>query len=94
MSIDLAIGPGLDHATITASPEYGRAVTFEVRWRDVRLGNDWYNRRREPRFVVGLLGSDGAGFSQHVSFERAVSACLSRARRYDKAYSVPRGIAA
>ena len=73
-------------ATYAATPEYGQRVVFEVRWRVVRHG--------PPRFVVQLKNSSGDGFSQHLKFETACRAALSRARRYDRAFSKPRSRAA
>lgn len=83
------------HATFRAEPEHGRPVTFEVRLRTVDVSSDrnyWRSKNMQARYVVGLLGSDGAGFAQFASFEKACSAALSRARRYEKAYSVQRGV--
>lgn len=79
-------------ATFRAEPEYGRPVTFEVRSRLVDVSRTGWRRNMQERYVVGLKGSDGQGFAQFVSFERACSAALSRARRYERAYSRPRGI--
>lgn len=84
------------HATFRAEPEHGRPVTFEVRLRSVNVASTsgWYSRNMQTRYVVGLKGSDGQGFCQFASFEKACASALSRARRYEKAYSKPRGIAA
>lgn len=85
-----------ERATIQTRPEYGRPVTFEVRRRKVKVGGGgyWTPPRAEQRYVVGLKGSDGDGFSTHLSFETACSRALSRARRYEQAYSKPRGVMA
>ena len=85
---------GDDYATFRAEPIYGRAVTFEVRQRqiDVRRDRGWGGRNLQPRFVVGLKGSDGDGFAHFTTFEKACRAALSRASRYERAYDKPRGI--
>lgn len=81
-----------DVATFRAEPEYGRPVTFEVRHREVDVRRGGWGRNMQPRFVVALLGSDGQGFAHFVSFEKACASALSRATRYERAYSKPRGI--
>ena len=85
------------YATFRAEPEHGRPVTFEVRLRTVNVSSDrsyWRSRNMRDRYVVGLKGSDGAGFCQFTSFEKACASALSRANRYERAYSKSRGIAA
>jgi len=82
------------HATFRAEPEFGRPVTFEVRLRKVDVSRSNWTRNRQDRYVVGLKGSDGDGFGHFMSFEKACAAALSRARRYERAYAKPRGIAA
>lgn len=84
------------HATFRAEPEHGRPVTFEVRLRRINVASDnyWRSKNLQDRYVVGLLGSDGSGFCHYASFTKACAAALSRAKRYEKAYSKPRGIAA
>jgi hypothetical protein len=83
------------HATFRAEPEYGRPVTFEVRVRTVNVSqHSGWSRNMQSRYVVGLKGSDGAGFAHFMSFEKACQSALSRARRYEKAYSRPRGLQA
>jgi hypothetical protein len=89
MSLIVEIGD--DFATLACEPEYGRRVVFDVRYRNYRVGRSHYTT---PRFVVGLRGSNEAGFSGHTKFEAAVKAATIRARRYHDAYSVPRGVAA
>ena len=91
MSMDVEINA--EDATVSVAPEYGRRVVFEVRPRtiDISSASSW-GRNRKRRYVVGIKGSNGAGFSHHVSFEAAVRSALYRGRRYDKAYSSPRGI--
>lgn len=79
-------------ATFTVAPEHGRTVVFEVRLRMVQVGRSRHNL--QYRYVVGLKGSDGPGFIAHTSFERACRSALWRARRYQKAYSEPHGVAA
>lgn len=93
MSMDVDINT--EDACVIVSPDYGRRVTFEVRRRtiDISSGDSWRSNRKS-RFVVGIKGSEGRGFSHHVSFEAAIKSVLYRARRYDKAYSKPRGIQA
>jgi len=85
-----------DFATFRAEPEHGQPVTFEVRFREVTVSSaTWpYRRNVSGKFVVGLIGSTGAGFAQFRSFEKACSSALSRARRYERAYAVPRGVQA
>ena len=73
------------------SAEFGKGVVFVVEWRLCDVGAR--HRRMEWRYVLGLKGSTGQGFSHYMSFDRACSALLSRARRYDRAYSKPRGLA-
>jgi hypothetical protein len=96
MSIDVTIES--DRATFAARPPHGRPVTFVVEQRDVNVANPtrsyYWSKRIAPRFVVGLKGGNGNGFSHHTSFEEACKRALSRARRYDKAYSQPRGVIA
>lgn len=83
------------HAVAIVTPPHGRPVTFEVRLRDLSWrGRDGWTRHAKSAYVVGLKGSDGSGFGHHYKFERAVASMLYRARRYEKAYSVPRGVAA
>jgi hypothetical protein len=74
-------------ATFIVDPEHGHRVVFEVRWRRPKGA-------ATERFVVGLKGSDGEGFSAHVLFDRACRSALWRARRYQKAFSKPREIPA
>ena len=75
-------------------PEHGRPVTFVVTSRQVNVARAAWGKRYETRYVVGLKGSGGNGFSHHTSFEVAVRHALARARRYELAYSRPRGLAA
>lgn len=77
-----------DGAQFTVEPEHGKRVVFDVRFREVAIGRQWH-RKYEKRFVVGLAGSAGDGFSQHLSYEAAVKRALSRARQYEKAYARP-----
>lgn len=82
-------------ATFATQPEHGRPVTFVVTSRTINVARySAWGKRYETRYVVGLKGSDGNGFSHHTSFEVAVRNALSRAHRYVKAYSRPRGQAA
>lgn len=83
-------------ATIAVRPEYGHPVTFVIVDRTVNVARptgSYVVPRRASRFVVALKGSTGAGFSAHTSFDAACKSALHRARRYDRAYSVPRGLA-
>lgn len=82
------------YATFRAEPQYGRPVTFEVREREVDVAsrNSW-RKNVQTRYVVGLKGSDGGGFAHFISFEKACASALSRCRRFEKAYSEPRGVA-
>jgi len=96
MSIEVTIDS--DAAVLVARPPYGKPVTFVVEQRDVNVARPvrsyYLNKRIAPRFVVGLKGGNGDGFSHHTSFEEACKRAISRARRYDRAYSVPRGVLA
>lgn len=83
-----------DGATFVARPTYGKPVVFEVARRRAPVGKpSWGRQSVEIRYVVQLRGSSGAGFSTHISYDAACKSALSRARRYEKAYSVPRGLA-
>lgn len=96
MSLEVSIES--HSAVFVARPEHGRPVTFVVEQRDVNVANTtrsyYWAKRIASRYVVGLKGSTGNGFSHHVSFDEACKRALSRARRYDKAYSVPRSVPA
>jgi hypothetical protein len=84
VSLNVSIQPD-DTATFTVSSPLGQRVTFDVRFRSVQIGRSgWGGRTYGERYVVGLKGSDGDGFSAHTSFEVACRAALSRARRYEK----------
>jgi hypothetical protein len=97
MSLDVNIGTD-NYATFTVSSPLGQRVTFDVRFRSVRIGSGgWSGNAHGVRYVVGLKGSDGQGFSAHTTFEIACRAALSRARRYEKALmkaAARRGVAA
>lgn len=84
-------------ATFAVRPEHGKPVTFEVRHRELDVAGPtlrtWGQHRFAHRFVVGLKGSSGHGFAHFTSFEAACRSALYRARRYERAYSVPRGVA-
>lgn len=89
MSLEVSIEPD-DTATLTVRSPLGQRVTFDVRQRRIRGAGT-------ARFIVGLKGSDGEGFSQHNDFEPAFRAALSRARRYDRSLAkaaARRGVAA
>lgn len=90
--MSLTVDIDLEHATFIAAPEFGRTITFEVRWREINVSpaNTWGAKRIAGRWVVGLKGGNGHGFAQFTSFEKACRSALFRARRYDRAYSVPR----
>jgi hypothetical protein len=90
MSLDVTFEADIAH--FAARPEHGKPVVFEVRFREIAVGNDsgWGRRRKAGRYVVGLKGSDGAGFANFTTFEAACRSALSRARRYERAYSKPR----
>lgn len=88
--MSLTVEIDTDHATFVVDPPYGSRVVFEVRLRDITIDCRYTRTRLNDRYVVGLKGSNGNGFSQHLSFERACAAALSRARRYDRAYSIAR----
>ncbi len=80
-----------DRATFATRPEYGKPVTFEVRFRSAVVGRSgWGGARKAGRYVVGLKGSDGNGFAHFTTFEAACRSALSRARRYERAFSKPR----
>lgn len=79
-------------ASYSARPEHGRPVTFCVSRREINVAkpSGWYKPATvKERFVVHLKNSDGM-FSQHVTLEAACKAAMSRARRYDSAYSKQR----
>lgn len=82
-------------AEFVVEPEHGRRVVFTVEERtiDLRDVHGGWGHRPVRRFVVGLKGSRGVGFSHHMTFELACHRALVRANRYDKAYAVPRGLA-
>lgn len=86
---------GTAYASAIVEPECGRRVVFEVRLRSLTYRKrDGWRAHAKDAYVVGLKGSDGEGFGHHYKFERAVASMLYRARRYEKAYSVPRGVVA
>lgn len=89
MSLEVIVGE--QDAEFYARPTHGRPVAFFVEYRSVRTGH--YGRGREMRWVVTLKGNRAAEFSRHLSEETAHRAALRRARKYDAAYSVPRGLA-
>lgn len=84
------------HATFRAEPLHGRPVTFEVTLReiDVRQRRTAWGRNMQQRYVVQLKGSTGDGFAHFTSFEAACRSALARARKYERAFDKPRGIAA
>lgn len=91
MSIEVTYGE--DSAEFVTRPEFGRPVTFVVTSRAINVAKatgSYVMPRRADRFVVGLKGSNGDGFSHHTTFDAACRSALHRARRYEKAYSVPR----
>lgn len=88
MSLEVEINE--QHATYAVDPEHGARVVFEVRYREVNISRSRW-RNLKDRYVVGLKGSDGDGFAHFTSFEKACRSALYRARRYEKAYSKPRG---
>ncbi|HKY58338.1 MAG TPA: hypothetical protein VJL80_09895 [Aeromicrobium sp.] len=95
MNIDVTINENT--AEYVVRPTHGRPVTFVVEFRTAIISGARSVYRRSQsgnRYVVGLKGSTGAGFSTHTSFEAACRSALSRARKYAKAYSIPRGVAA
>lgn len=77
-------------ALFVADPEHGNRVVFEVCQRQIQTSQSQWSHRVAERFVVQLKGSTGNGFGQFVSFEKACRSALWRARRYERAYSVPR----
>jgi hypothetical protein len=79
-----------DEARIRVVPEHGKAITFVV---DRRRAPVTRSLACETRYVVGLRGSGGNGFSTHTSYEAACRSALSRATRYGKAYAKARGVA-
>jgi len=83
-----------DGALFVVEPEYGCRVVFEVSRRRAPVGprSTWGTQRCESRYVVGLKGSNGNGFSTHVSYEAACKAARIRAQKYERAYSRPRGL--
>jgi len=91
MSIDMTVDS--DSTIVYARPPYGRPIAFMVELRRVKISKSRWDNRRETRYVVTLKGNREAEFSRHLTQEAAQKACLSRARKYDRAYSVPRGLA-
>jgi hypothetical protein len=86
-----------DSAEFATEPEHGKPVTFVVTSRRINVAKangSYWSKRYAGRFVVGLKGSAGDGFSHHSTFEAACKSALYRARRYERAYSTPRGLAA
>ena len=80
-------------ATFVVTPDHGRRVVFDVRYRMVpirRCESGVFGGTLRLRWVVGLKGSDGDGLAAHTDFEKACRSALWRARRYERAYSVPR----
>ena len=85
MALDVTVNTD-DTATFTVTGPQGQRVTFDVRYRRVRIGSGgWSGKSYGRRFVVGLKGSDGDGFSAHTTFDIACRSALARARRYEKA---------
>ena len=72
---------GMNRASFVISPPFGRAVTLVVTPRRTPRGTRW---------VVSTPANLGDGFSRHTTYEAACKAALSRAKRYDRAYSTPR----
>lgn len=86
-----------DGAVYAVRPDHGKPVTFVVTLRNIDVSNrngSYWSKRFADRFVVGLKGSTGHGFSHHTTLEAACRSAHYRARRYERAYSVPRGVAA
>lgn len=92
MSVEMTIDG--ERTVIYARPDHGRPIAFLVEPRFVKISWSRYDQRRETRYVVGLKGNHDTVFSRHVTEEAAQRACLRRATKYDRAYSVPRGLAA
>ena len=90
MSIEMTVDA--NETVVFARPAHGRPIAFMVENRTVRIGSAW-SRRDERRWVVTLRGNREAEFSRHLTEEAAQRACLRRARKYDTAYAVPRGLA-
>jgi hypothetical protein len=92
MSMEVEFGEDTARAVVT--PEFGRRAVFVVERRkvDVARRNSW-RKNMKYRWVVALEGSrDESGFTHLTSFDAACRSLLHRARRFDRAYSVPRGI--
>ena len=79
-----------ERTVIYARPDHGRPIAFLVEPRTT--SHACYGT--VTRYIVGLAGNHDTMFSRHVTEEAAQRACLRRAMRYDRAYSVPRGLAA
>lgn len=90
MTLDMFEEDG--NTVIYARPEHGRPIAFLVEARIVKISHSRWDHRRESRWVVTLRGNRDAELSRHLTEENALRAALRRARKYDTAYSVPRGL--
>ena len=69
---------GEDTYEVTATPDFGQRVKF-------RVGR---NYRSRAGYLV--MNANGGMLTSHRTFERAVFEATRRAKRYVRAYSVPR----
>lgn len=83
-----------DGASIVVAPEYGDPITIEVEFKETCIsGPRAWRKAYGKRYVVHLKGS-GDKFAHFTTLELGVRSALVRARRYEKAYSKPRQVAA
>lgn len=74
---------GEETYVITATPDHGRRVKFNV-------GQRTYDSNGRQRLGYLVMTTSGGMLSAHRSFEKAVFEATRRAKRYVRAYSVPR----
>lgn len=68
---------------VTATPDHGRRIRL-------RVGHGTYSAGYSSRTGYLVMTATGGTISAHRSFETAVKAANSRAKRYVTAYSKPR----
>jgi hypothetical protein len=74
---------GEDTYVVTATPDHGRRVKFNV-------GQRTYDSNGRQRLGYLVMTPSGGMLSAHRSFEKAVFEATKRAKRYVRAYSKPR----
>lgn len=81
-----------DHTyEVTIRPPHGKELTLYVKG-----GTPWRTRSgyRQPKALVKTAPNSASYISEHRGFEAAVKSANVRAKKYLRAYSVPRGLAA